>query len=287
MRSLTPVVKNLLILNILLYAVTLLLGRLKGIDLTDILGLHYWGASKFQPFQFITYMFMHDTRSFMHIFSNMFALFIFGSAIEATWGSKRFIFYYLVCGIGAALLHYAIFYYQISHDSALQLMNQFTKAPNVEILNAFMNSTSFMDFIHSNPDLSQLYQQFVSNWNTLLQNPSDTQAMQQAVTFVSACKEHYLNLPVVIGASGAIFGILLAFGMLFPNAVIQIYFVIPMKAKWFVILYGLFEFFSGIYSNDNVAHFAHLGGMLFGLILILYWRKKGRLHSNSYERHYE
>ena len=203
-------VKNILIINILFYLADITLA-LRGIDLSRWLGLHYFTATDFYPWQFVTYMFMHG--NFSHLFFNMFALWMFGYALENYWGWKRFVAYYFITGIGAGLIQMAV----VAFD------------------------------IHS---LSLAY---------------PPQAVAQ-----------YVDRIVTIGASGAVFGILLAFGMCFPNVPIFLYFFIPIKAKWFVIIYGAIELFAGIGGTaDGVAHFAHLGGMIFGFFLIRYWRKHG------------
>ena len=191
-----------------------------GIDLTDMLGLHYIGASDFRPFQLVTYMFMHG--SFAHLFFNMFALWMFGNTLENYWGGKRFLLFYFVCGIGAGLTQELVQYIQY-----------------ITTLQGYDN---------------------VNMGNTIVS------------------MDEYLNLMTTVGASGAVYGILLAFGMMFPNSRIYLYFAIPIKAKWFVLFYGILELISGFTSIDNVAHFAHVGGMLFGLVLILYWKKKGKLY---------
>lgn len=205
-----PVVKNLLILNVLFFLADISL-QTRGFDLTQWLGLHYITAQDFYPWQFITYMFMHG--NFSHLFFNMFALWMFGYALENYWGSKRFLVYYLITGVGAALIQTGVL--------ALEI-----------------------------------------------------RGMTQGLPPFAA--QHYINQIVTVGASGAVYGILLAFGMCFPNVPIFLYFFFPIKAKWFVIIYGVIELFAGIGGTaDGVAHFAHLGGMIFGLLLILYWRKHG------------
>ncbi|MDQ3048981.1 MAG: rhomboid family intramembrane serine protease, partial [Bacteroidota bacterium] len=193
----------------------------QGVDLTDKLGLHFPGSEKFMPHQIITYMFMHG--DFMHLFFNMFALWMFGNTLENVWGPKRFLIYYLITGIGAAICHYVVLY--------------------------FVDLKPILDGLNSAPITSDQLIQY---------------------------KENLLNAPLVVGASGSVFGILLAFGMLFPNTMLYVYFAIPIKAKWFVVIYGALELFSGLRGapGDNVAHFAHLGGMLFGFILIKYWQKR-------------
>lgn len=275
---LPPVVKNLLIINGLFFLATVVLEGAMHIDLTDMLGLHYFAAQKFEPYQFITYMFMHG--SFSHIFFNMFALWMFGSVLENVWGPKKFLLYYIVTGIGAALVHYLVFYFEVS--PALQSMDAFIKHPDVATLQQFVSTHQF-NFSHSTSEFDLVVENFKQSFTILQQDPGNMQAMQDSVNFVTAYREHFLNLPVVVGASGAIYGLLLAFGMLFPNSLIYLYFFIPMKAKWFVIIFGAIELFSGFYNqNSGVAHFAHLGGMIFGFFLILYWKKKSSQNQHNY-----
>lgn len=232
-KLLPDVVKNILIINILLFLATMAFSSTFHTDLTDILGMHYFGSHLFQPYQLITYMFMHG--SFGHIFFNMFALWMFGNVLENFWGPKKFLLYYLVTGVGAVLVQMAINYFQISHLEASMTQEQISTVLN-EGYKIIQENKNYMD-----PSMAQL------------------NALYNTTT---------------IGASGAVFGILLAFGMIFPNSLIYVYFAIPIKAKWFVIIYGALELYSGISNNpaDNVAHFAHLGGMLFGLLLMLYWK---------------
>ena len=210
------VVKNLLIINGIFFLATIAMDMVWHIDLAQYLGLHYIGASDFRPYQFVTYMFMHG--SFAHLFFNMFALWMFGNAIENAWGPKRFLIFYLVCGIGAGLTQELVQYIQFSDIHNFQNVNLGGRIVPVE---------------------------------------------------------DYLNMLTTVGASGAVYGILLAFGMMWPNSMIYLYFLIPIKTKWFVLIYGLLELFTGFSSIDNVAHFAHVGGMVFGLLLILYWKNQG------------
>lgn len=271
---LPPVVKNLIIINGLLYLATVVLAQTGNIDLTQYLGLHYFAAQKFEPYQFITYMFMHG--SFSHIFFNMFALWMFGSVLEQVWGPKKFLLYFMVTGIGAALVHYLVFYLEIT--PVLHSIDAFLASPDLATLQQFASNHQF-NISDSSGELNVAFENFKQNYNTLQMNPGNMQAMQESVNFVATYREHFLNLPVVVGASGAIYGLLLAFGMLFPNSLIYLYFFIPMKAKWFVIIFGAIELFSGFYDqNSNVAHFAHLGGMIFGFLLIVYWKHKANKH---------
>lgn len=217
---LPPVVKNLLIINGILFLADLALSRF-GIDLNGMLGLHFFLASDFHIFQLLTYMFMHG--NFSHLFFNMFALWMFGNTLENIWGSKRFLVYYLLCGVGAGLMQEGVQYIE------------------------YVTSLSHYQNVNLGGTIVPMAQ--------------------------------YLNYMTTVGASGAIYGLLLAFGMMFPNSMIYLYFFVPIKAKWFVIGYAAIELLTGVFSSgDHVAHFAHLGGMLIGLIIILIWKKKGRLY---------
>jgi len=230
LSSIPPVVKNIIAINVILWLATNVLPGLTNrlginINLTDILGMHYWASTKFNPAQLITYMFMHG--GFTHILFNMFALYMFGGVLENLWGPKRFLFYYLVTGIGAGLVQQV--FWTIEYHSAL-----------TEISNAIASNAI------NAPEL-------------ILQ------------------KQAFQNMLITIGASGSVFGLLLAFGWLFPEAKLMIFpLPIPIKARIFVALYGVVELFMGVaqFSGDSIAHFAHLGGMLFGAILILWWKKK-------------
>jgi membrane associated rhomboid family serine protease len=257
-NELTPIVKNLLIINSLCLLAMFFVQNQFGIDLNDKLGLHFPASQKFQPYQIVTYMFMH--ANFQHLFMNMFALWVFGGSLENLWGSKRFLIYYLITGIGAAACHYTIVYFQI-HDM-LSAINDYIANPSLNSFDAFSTANGLN-----------------LNAKDLLSQYEAPQALQVSVDLMRDYKIDLLNAPNIVGASGAVFGILLGFGMLFSNAELYIYFIpIPIKAKFVVIGYGIIELYSGLLgsSSDNVAHFAHLGGMLFGFILIKYWQKKSK-----------
>jgi len=269
--TLPPVIKNLLIINGLFFIGSLAFQHMYGVELSDYLGLHYPFASQFMPYQFITYMFMHG--GFSHLFFNMFALWMFGNVLENIWGPKRFLIYYFVTGIGAALTHYVIFYFQI--HPVVAAIDAYMAHPSLESFAAFINSGHFS--ASASTEMLNHYNTFVMRYDELLQsNPSE--ALTATVNFMSQYRADVLNAPVVIGASGAVFGVLLAFGMMFPEALIYIYFFIPIKAKWFVVIYGAIELFSGVMDSagDNVAHFAHLGGMIFGFLLLYYWNNQAK-----------
>ncbi|MFN3555412.1 MAG: rhomboid family intramembrane serine protease [Bacteroidales bacterium] len=268
---LPPVVKNLLIINGLFFLATFAFGNAFGIDLYRVLGLHFPGAQNFAPYQFISYMFMHGDH--WHLFFNMFALWMFGNVLENVWGPKRFVVYYLITGLGAALLHYAILYWQML--PTLNAVNALIANPDHESLRSFFES----DLFQRTREMNFKFQLFISEYNSL-NRASPNQAMVAAVNYLNQYKIDLLNAPVVVGASGAVFGILLAFGMLFPNSLIYVFFAIPIKAKYFVMIYGAMELYLGVANRpgSNIAHFAHLGGMLFGYLLIRYWKSKGRMY---------
>ena len=218
MGSRPPVTLNSIIVNFIVWLAALTLPKIAGINLNYWLGLHCFAADDFNVVQLITYMFLHDTSGIEHIFFNMFSLYIFGKILEQVMGSKRFLTYYMVCGVGAALIQEA----------------------------AMANS------LHP----------IVANYEGVdLGHGMIVPTMQ------------FLDMNVAVGASGAVFGILLAFGMFFPNAPLYLFFIpVPIKSKYMVIGYGLIELLFGVSGTmSGVAHFAHLGGLLFGLLLILYW----------------
>jgi membrane associated rhomboid family serine protease len=232
-----PAVKNLLIINVLFFVGTVVFKRLD-INLNEIFGLHYFSSQLFKPWQILTYMFMHG--DFTHLFFNMFALWMFGSTIENSWGTKRFLNYYMICGIGAGLIQLLV--------SAVRIFFLTRSLPQEAI-----------DMVYTN----------------------GLQLLQNNQNYVGDIGKLNLAINVgTVGASGSIFGLLLAFGMMFPDARIYVYFLIPLKARWFVIIYGALELIYGVTGTaDGVAHFAHLGGMLFGFFLIMYWKKKKKFYS--------
>ena len=213
-NNITPVVKNLIILNVLMYFGTMVLNNVNPEFIFRYLAVHYPASEYFKPVQLVTYMFMHGGT--FHIFFNMLGLFMFGPPVEYSWGPKRFLFYYFFTGFGALVLDFAVKFYQLNYTS--------------------------------------LY-------------PGEAEML--------------IDSPMV-GASGAIFGLLAAYGYLFHNNIIMPLFPpIPIKAKYFVLIYGGIELYSGISNmtnpTSNVAHFAHLGGALFGFLLMVYWNKGGTI----------
>ena len=261
-QQLPVVVKNLLIINVLVFLIQYALGA-KGINVDDLFALHYWQSPKFRWWQLITHMFMHG--SLTHIFFNMFALWMFGRILENVWGPQRFLIFYMVCGVGAAICHLGVLTveYTSFHDAFIN----YQMHPGLP---------QFMDFIkkhHVGVSPASLTQ-----W---LADPDSQDQIRASKVFLN---DYYMDMinEATIGASGAVFGLLFAFGYLFPNTLLYLYFAIPVKAKWFVAGYALLELYSGIQSSnsagDNIAHFAHLGGMLFAFILLRIWNSKNRNH---------
>lgn len=271
---LPPVVKNILIINGLLFLTYITFGNKLGIDLNDLLGLHWIGASKFAFYQPITYMFMH--ANFEHILFNMFAVWMFGSVIERTWGGQRFLFYYIFTGLCAAALHYAIVYVDVIEpfNASIQL---FLENPTPEHLDAFFSNYKIN--INPSTQLNTYFHNAEESLYAVLGGNYTENQLETAYGFMELYQQHFLNNSVVVGASGALFGILLAFGMMFPNAELYMIFIpIPIKAKYFVAGYGAIELILGLVNNpnDSVAHFAHLGGFIGGYFLIWIWRKFDR-----------
>ena len=255
--NLTTTVKNLLIINI----GVLLIQTLLHIDFISLGGLRYIHADSFNPIQFFTYMFIH--ANFWHLFGNMLALFIFGPWLERVWGSRRFLAFYLITGVGAGCIWFGINFwetYAVEKDADAYAMN-----PNPELFN---------QFIVKHYKLTDQLDQFIDQYSN---SPDNESYKTESSNMVREIYKQIANMPMV-GASGAIFGILIAFGMMFPNSILMLLIPpIPIKAKYFVMLYGAYELYATIQQSpgDNVAHFAHLGGMLFGFILVKRWANLG------------
>ena len=263
-RVLPTIIKNLIIINVIFSLATFAFKRTFGVDLTDYLGLYFFKSENFHFFQYITYLFMHGDLT--HLFFNMFSLWMFGSVLENYWGPKRFLLFYFVTGVGAAVVHTIVI--GIDYFGIQSAINTYAENPNPEALVALVQNelTAILT-----PEKVANVNAFLREWQMNMHSGTDYgyQSVELAQQLLSA----RANIPVV-GASGAVYGILLAFGMTFPNQYIYIYFIMPIKAKWFVLGYGLIELASGIFSSgDGIAHFAHLGGMIFGYFLIRYWKK--------------
>ena len=241
-KEIPPVTKNLIIVNLIIWLAMVLFPSQIGYFINNRLGLHYIGASLFNPAQLITYMFVHSTDNFLHIFFNMFTLWMFGRILEQVWGSQRFFIFYMICGMGAGLIQEGVW--------ALTWQNEYISAIAPQNGLTYEHMKDYVEAALAQGDQPRI------------------NAMGQ-----------FQNMMLVVGASGAIYGLLLGFAFVFPNMPLYLFFIpVPIKAKYMVIGYGVIEFFLGVGgAQSTVAHFAHLGGMLFGLILLLYWKKKGTL----------
>lgn len=230
-QILPPVIKNLLIINVLFFAATYVLKAANIVDLDYYLALYHWDSPFFKPWQVVTHIFMHG--DFSHLFFNMLALWMFGNVIENSLGTKKFLIFYFVCGFGAAFCHLMVFSWE-----------------NAEAI----------------------------SWYQHLEPAVQLQKFNQVATTGAGDPRVFPMFNPMLGASGAIFGILFAFGYLFPNMMIYIYFLFPVKAKYFVAIYALIELFAGFRNSptDNVAHFAHIGGMVFAFLLLKAWKVSGK-----------
>ncbi|TKC07364.1 rhomboid family intramembrane serine protease [Pedobacter frigoris] len=243
-----PAVKNLLIINVLFFVATLVLQNVGIADLRSLLGVYYIDSELFRVWQLLTYMFMH--ADFFHLFSNMFALFMFGGMLEKRWGAKRFLNYYLITALGAVALQMGVQAYEVYHITGSALNNPIT------------------DLVRSGNGISA---------NVHIPNLTGSEGDTLLGIYGGS----------MVGASGAIFGILVAFGMLYPNTeLMMLFFPVPVKAKYFVIGYVILELTSGVAKvpGDSVAHFAHLGGALIGFILVKLWKDKD---NNRFYKYYE
>ncbi len=246
------VTRNLLIINILIALAATVSHKVQpSFDWYSYFSLHFWKSSAFHPAQVFTYMFLHSL-DWSHVLFNMFSLFMFGRLLEQVMGAKKFLIYYAFCGVGAAIIQEIT--WTIDFWPMLTQLSKISgEISELAASGALETEGYYVDGIHM---LS------VEQWN--------------------AYADSILCRPTTVGASGAVFGILLAFGMIFPNLAMFIMFIpIPVKAKYVVVGYALLELFLGVHGvATGVAHFAHLGGMLFGLILMLYWKKKGEIGNN-------
>jgi len=261
--NIPTVLKNLLIINVLVYLLTWVIGGMMNVDLGRFLGMYHFKSEYFQPYQIVTHMFMHGNIT--HIFMNMFMLWMFGRVLEQVWGGKRFLIYYFFTGLGAAGLHMAVL-----HIEYISILNDVTAFQNTPSPDVFISLVREHENLITNREAYRQLLTFADSWSI---NPNNFRFQDQAINFSNQLLQTKLNIPTV-GASGAVYGVLLAFGMLFPNMpLILIFFpFFPIKAKYMVIGMGVLELVYGVsMQGSNVAHFAHLGGMIFGFILIKYW----------------
>ncbi|GJM61979.1 MULTISPECIES: rhomboid family intramembrane serine protease [Persicobacter] len=269
----TPMVKNLLIINAAVYFLAEYI--LPGV--TNYGALRYINSTYFLPFQIVTYMFLHG--GFWHLFSNMFGLFIFGPLLEQVWGSKRFLVYYMACGIGAGVLYAGSggleTLYVKNSLQHYQKIEHPTTADFTDVINVLERHADQYLRIGALRDFKYEY----------AEQGGGSQFEAQSKQLVYQISEAYSNARdqfLLVGASGAIFGIILAFGLLFPDMQLMLLFPpIPIKAKYLVMFYGAYEFLSGVSQRpgDNVAHFAHIAGMLVGYLILRQWKKQ---HGNFY-----
>jgi len=261
--SLPPVVKNIIIINVIIFAATILFERVLQSDfLFRHLALFSLRSPLFEPHQLVTHMFMH--ANFSHIFFNMFGVFMFGRILEQLWGSKKMLIFYTITGLGAAFIHLTVNYFQMSH--MISLANQFDATPGYDLFNNLVTKYG---------SRSREYDEILNFMQQWFYKPDD-------LSFIAAGKDYAVNIVTsnlmipTVGASGAVFGLLIAFAMMFPDVELMLIFLpIPIKAKYFVPIYALLELFFGVagFQWDNVAHFAHLGGALFGFLLVKYWKR--------------
>jgi membrane associated rhomboid family serine protease len=277
-----PIVKNLIIINVILAIAQHVLMGSFNIDLADYLGLHYLRSNLFQPWQLLTHQFMHGDAhdvqaTILHLLSNMFALWMFGSVLENRWGPKRFLIFYLICGFGAAACHLGVL--SLQYEPVVDSYNAYLANPTL---------AQFELFIRHHPPRgvdSRILDRISSVYEAWSNSPGDMSYPKYSGQFLheyiygsrDASGAHVAGFldEATVGASGAVFGVLFAFGYLFPNLRLMLLFPpIPIKAKWFILFYGLFELISGLQNSagDNVAHFAHLGGMLFAFLLLRIWK---------------
>ncbi|GAB3197888.1 membrane associated rhomboid family serine protease [Pontibacter aydingkolensis] len=252
MFNITPMVRNLLIINVVIF---ILQDRLFS---TGQFALYHFSSEYFQPVQLFTHMFLHG--GWAHVFSNMFSLFIFGPMLERFWGPQRFLAFYLITGLGASLLYSGVRAYELSEvreDAA-----KYIESPS---------PMAFYNYLENHFE-GRYQRQFVVEYR---RNPDNQTYIEESKSAVREVYNVLENTPM-LGASGAVFGILMAFGLLFPNLELMLlFFPVPIKAKYFVLLYGAYELYAGFnrMPGDNVAHFAHLGGMLFAYILVKMWQR--------------
>jgi len=259
MFNLTPTVRNLLLANVVVY---LLQVNLRIFPITVLGSLHPIGSEYLHFWQFFTYMFLHDPNDWMHLLGNMFGLLSLGPLLEQRWGGQRFLAFWLICGVGAGIFYEGVRAYELNKIEAAY--KEVVAGPDAVTYDAFMHEVGIE---------RQVYDASASAFQ---RNPNDQELRQGVVATVKDIHERIFDSPGagMLGASGAVFGIMFAFAFLFPNTELMLIFPpIPMKAKYFVFLYALFELYSGVHRvpGDSVAHFAHIGGMLVAFIILKFW----------------
>ncbi|WP_223648800.1 rhomboid family intramembrane serine protease [Hymenobacter psoromatis] len=258
MFNLTPTVRNLLLFNVAVFLAQQNI-RLDP-SITQLGSLYPLGSAFFHFWQFFTYMFLHG--SWGHIFSNMFGLMVFGPMLEQRWGGQRFLAFWLMCGVGAGVLYQSLPLYQ-SHKTEVAYTD-FKANPAAYEYDQFMKSSGFQEPADEQAAAA------------LARNPTDQGLRQELLGRVEAVHEAIHTLPIggMLGASGALFGVMFAFAYLFPNTELYLLFIpFPIKAKYLVFFYALYELYSGLHQapGDTVAHLAHIGGLLIGFIIVKIW----------------
>ncbi len=265
---LPTIVKNLLIINGLFFlAQNTFKGPSVSFNIEDVLALHAWQSDLFKPWQLITHMFLHGDLG--HIFGNMFALWMFGSVLENLWGSKRFLTFYLICGLGAALIHLLFLSYEL-----MPLLRDYTAIFQQRSGSGDYQADALINFISKN-NVGFAHREDLINF--IRDNPNNPELMNKVFEQVTVFYQSRINTST-IGASGAVFGVLAAFVYLFPNTYLYIYFLIPVKAKWIGLLYFGYEVFFALKNSagDNVARWAHIGGAIVGLLIVITWNKSNK-----------
>ncbi len=265
---LPPIIKNLLIINGLFFlAQNTIAGPSVSFSFENVFALHAWQSPLFKPWQLITHMFLHG--DFGHILGNMFGLWMFGSVLENLWGSKRFLTFYLVCGLGAALIHLLFLSWEF-----MPMVKEYTAISQAHTGGAASQADAMINFIYH---YNLRYEDTEGMIAYLRAHPDNVDLTSRIYTDITAYYRNNIDT-ATIGASGAVFGVLAAFVYLFPNTYLYIYFLIPVKAKWIGFLYFGYELFEAIRNSagDHVARWAHVGGAIVGLLIVITWNKTNK-----------
>lgn len=260
LNNLGPITKNILLLNVVMFIITLFFES-KGVNIGSLLGAHYFGTPLFQPYQIVSHFFMHG--GFFHIFMNMYILAMFGSFVERLWGPKRYLMFYLASALGAFFLYNGVGFFQI-----MELKQQIGNPLAITDMNLMLKE-------YGSLDLNQLFD--VLNKYGMIQDVVDGTGIPNAKGEL-LLQYYSKSMTPMVGASGAIFGIMAAFALLFPNTELMLIFPpIPIKAKFLIGGYFIFEVYNSFQNpGDSVAHLAHVGGAIVGGIIVLIWRKRGK-----------